>query len=109
MMQVKEVETMKIRKLEDELTVCKVHSVSDIPLEKEFYFIGRTDEEISLVCRSEDTPKNTAAREDGWKGFRIEGELDFSLIGILSKLSGTSDTMTNWNPEHGNLQATLSD
>ena len=79
---------MKIRKLEDELTVCKVHSVSDISLEKEFYFIGRTDEEISLVCRSEDTPKNTAAREDGWKGFRIEGELDFSLIGILSKLSG---------------------
>ena len=79
---------MKIRTLEDELTVCKVHSVSDISLEKEFYFIGRTDEEISLVCRSEDTPKNTAAREDGWKGFRIEGELDFSLIGILSKLSG---------------------
>ena len=79
---------MKIRKLEDELTVCKVHSVSDISLEKELYFIGRTDEEISLVCRSEDTPKNTAAREDGWKGFRIEGELDFSLIGILSKLSG---------------------
>ena len=26
-------------------------------------------------------------REDGWRGFRIEGVLDFSLVGILSKLS----------------------
>jgi hypothetical protein len=27
------------------------------------------------------------AREDGWRGFRIEGVLDFSLIGILSLIS----------------------
>ena len=27
-------------------------------------------------------------RDDGWKGFRIQGPLDFSLIGILSKISG---------------------
>ena len=30
---------------------------------------------------------NTIEREDGWKAFRIEGILDFSLIGILSKIS----------------------
>ena len=29
----------------------------------------------------------TLEREDGWKGFRIQGVLDFSLIGILSKIS----------------------
>ena len=28
-----------------------------------------------------------SVRDDGWKGFRIEGVLDFSLIGILSKIS----------------------
>ncbi|MBQ9742035.1 MAG: ACT domain-containing protein, partial [Kiritimatiellae bacterium] len=27
-------------------------------------------------------------RDDGWKAFRIQGELDFSLIGILSRISG---------------------
>lgn len=27
-------------------------------------------------------------REDGWRGIRIQGVLDFSLVGILSKLSG---------------------
>ena len=26
-------------------------------------------------------------RDDGWKAFRIQGVLDFSLIGILSKIS----------------------
>ena len=51
-------------------------------------FIGKTDEELSLVCKTEDTPLNTTNRDDGWKGFRIQGILDFSLIGILSKLSG---------------------
>ncbi len=54
----------------------------------EFYFIGKTDEELSLVCKTEDAPANTVERDDGWKCFRIEGVLDFSMIGILSKLSG---------------------
>ena len=34
-----------------------------------------------------DTPQNIINREDGWRGFRIEAILDFSLIGILSKIS----------------------
>ena len=79
---------MELKRLEYDLTVCKVLSESDLDLTKDFYFIGKTDEEISLVCRTEDTPQNTVEREDGWKGFRIQGVLDFSLIGILSKISG---------------------
>ena len=79
---------MQLKKLEYDLSVCKVVAETDIDLSKEFYFIGKTDEEISLVCRTEDTPANTVERDDGWKGFRIEGVLDFSLIGILSKISG---------------------
>ena len=79
---------MELKRLEYDLTVCKVLSESDLDLAKDFYFIGKTDEEISLVCRTEDTPQNTVEREDGWKGFRIQGVLDFSLIGILSKISG---------------------
>ena len=79
---------MELEKLSYDLTVCKVSEVSDIDIGKDFYFIGKTDEEISLVCRTEDTPADTTERDDGWKGFRIQGILDFSLIGILSKLSG---------------------
>ncbi|MBQ1469009.1 MAG: ACT domain-containing protein [Solobacterium sp.] len=79
---------MELRKLPHNLTVCKVLDISSLDLGKDFYFLGKTDEEISLVCRTEDTPIDTIEREDGWKGFRVQGILDFSLIGILSKLSG---------------------
>ena len=76
---------MKLKKIPYALTVCKVRQISDIDLDSDFYFIGK--KEVSLVCRTEAAPVQTVARNDGWKGFRIEGVLDFSLIGILSKLS----------------------
>lgn len=78
---------MRLKKLPHELTVCKISSSEYINLNADFYFIGKTEDEISLVCKTEDTPPNTTNRDDGWKGFRIEGMLDFSLIGILSKIS----------------------
>ena len=79
---------MEIKKIDHNFTICKVSDMSGIDLSSDFFFIGKTDEEISLVCRTEDTPPNTVERDDGWKGFRIQGILDFSLIGILSKISG---------------------
>lgn len=78
---------MKLKKLVFDITVCKLDDVSAVDLSREFFFLGKTDEEISLVCKTEDAPSNTIERDDGWRGFRIEGVLDFSLIGILSKIS----------------------
>ena len=79
---------MELKKIGYSLTVCKVADISEIDMTSEFYFIGKTDEELSLVCKTVDTPSKTIERDDGWWGFRIQGVLDFSLIGILSKLSG---------------------
>ncbi|MCR5141542.1 MAG: ACT domain-containing protein [Ruminococcus sp.] len=79
---------MELKKLDCKLSVCKVADISDIKLTADLYFIGKTDEELSLVCKTEDTPKNVTECSDGWRGFRIQGVLDFSLIGILSKLTG---------------------
>ena len=79
---------MELKKLPYDLTVCKVASLADVDQDSEFFFLGKTDEELSLVCRTEDVPVVTVERDDGWKGFRIEGVLEFSMIGILSKLSG---------------------
>ena len=78
---------MELKKLSYDLTVCKVKSYADIDFDKQFYFLGKTADEVSLVCPTEDTPTKTIEREDGWNGFRIEGVLDFSLIGILAKIS----------------------
>ena len=78
---------MELKRLPYELTVCKVKDLSDIRLDGGFFFVGKTDEELSLVCETKDCPNETIERDDGWKGFRIEGVLDFSLIGVLSKIS----------------------
>ena len=78
---------MKIEKLECSFSVCKVKDYSLVNLENEYCFTGKTDEENSLVCKSESVPDNVIEREDGWRAFRIQGILDFSLIGILSKIT----------------------
>ena len=78
---------MRLKKLPYNITVCKVEDESSINMDADFYFVGKTDEELSLVCKTEDVPAKTIERDDDWKGFRIEGVLDFSLIGILSKIS----------------------
>ena len=73
--------------LKQRFTVCKLNSAAELPLETEFCFVGKTDRELSLVCPEENVPQNTLAREDGWRCFRVEGTLDFSLVGILSSIS----------------------
>ena len=79
---------MNIKVLDCELSVCKINTAAEIPFQDEYVFVGKTDEELSLVCSTACVPKNCIAREDGWRGFRVEGKLDFSLIGILSKITG---------------------
>lgn len=78
---------MTIKAINEELTVCKVADYEGIDLSVPYVFTGSTDEEKSLVCPTRLVPDNTVERDDGWRGFRIEGILDFSLIGILAEIS----------------------
>lgn len=78
---------MEIKKINKNFSVCKVENIEKIDFNDEYCFIGKTDEEISVVCSTEKVPNETIEREDNWKAFRIQGILDFSLIGILSKIS----------------------
>ena len=78
---------MEIRKVHQEFSVCQVEDYSFVNLGSEYSFIGKTDEENSLVCITNEVPPNVIQREDGWKAFRIQGVLDFLLIGVLSKIA----------------------
>lgn len=40
-----------------------------------------------MVCYSQDLPANATQVDGAWSAFRIQGVLDFSLVGILSKIS----------------------
>lgn len=79
---------MEIKKINGEFSVCQVEDYSLVNLDSEYCFIGKTDEERSIVCLTDEVPANVTKQDDGWKGFRIQGVLDFSLIGILAGIIG---------------------
>lgn len=74
--------------LTETFSICKLKDYSKVDLSRPFVFTGSTDEERSLVCPTPLVPSDTLERSDGWRAFRIEGELDFSLVGILTGISG---------------------
>lgn len=78
---------MEIKKIDHNFSVCQVEDYSLVNLNSEYSFIGKMDEEKSLVCITDEVPANVIQRDDGWKAFRIQGVLDFSLIGILAKIA----------------------
>lgn len=78
---------MRLKRIEGEFSICKIEKLSDVRAGGKFFFLGKTDEELSLVCHTRDVPAHVVIRDDDWRCFRIQGVLDFSLIGILSKIS----------------------
>ena len=78
---------IKLQPLPPRFSACKVADYAHIDLTQPFCFAAATDEERSLVCPEALVPDNTTERDDGWRGFRVMGQLDFSLIGILARIS----------------------
>ena len=69
---------MEIKRFEYPMSVCKAVDYSGVNLEDAFVFLGGTDEERSLVCRTACVPDNTLARDDGWRMMRVQGVLDLT-------------------------------
>ena len=78
---------MELKRIHQDFSVCQVEDYSLVNFESQYCFIGKTDEEKSLVCATGEAPANAVRCDDGWKAFRIQGILDFSLVGILSKIA----------------------
>ena len=80
-------DTMTLEIIDTPLSVCKVKDYSKADLCEPFTFIGCTDHENSLVCPTNKVPENTLNREDGWRAFRVAVSMEFSLVGILYRIS----------------------
>ncbi len=78
---------MKLTILTESFSICKLENYEQVDINRPFVFTGSTDEEKSLVCPTPLVPAETLERSDGWRAFRIEGVLDFSLVGILARIS----------------------
>ena len=80
---------MKLRVLPGKYDICRLDMDESIPVwavQSDFFSVTRTGEELSVVCQKEKIPSGTRSEKD-WRVLKIEGPLDFSLIGILSAVS----------------------
>ena len=69
--------------------VCRLASDAGLPewaKEGNFRSISWTSDELSIVCEEMLVPWEVRA-ERGWRGFKIEGPLDFALVGVLLQLA----------------------
>lgn len=80
--------SLQLQILDESFAVCSLDKKSMPMLDADFIFYAKTDEELSLVCPEKLIPSSAIKYEKGWRAIRITGILDFSIIGILSKISG---------------------
>lgn len=87
--------TMKL--LKEKYSVCRLDKNAALPtwvMNGEFFSITKTEDELSIVCLQENLPHNIQYEliniqcEKDWRILKVEGPLDFSLVGILSSISG---------------------
>jgi uncharacterized protein len=71
--------------LHDEFTIMQIDTDQPIPasvFDCDFYSITKTKDEVSIIVnRHIDIPY--AKISDGWKGLKVEGILDFALVGVI--------------------------
>ena len=79
---------MEIKVIAQEFSVCKIADIGAVDYSDTFLFLSKTDEELSLVCSTSLVPDQTVCREDGWRALRVQGVLDFSMVGILAEIAG---------------------
>ena len=83
--------TLALKILPDRMAVCRLDPSAAVPDwidPSGFYSITRTGDELSLVLP--DTIEIESDKSDsGWACFKVEGPLDFGLVGILAGISST--------------------
>lgn len=78
---------MKLHFFDQEFSVCRLPDDGGLDLSTDFFFLSKTPDEVSLVCPSDSLPTETLEVEHGWSMFRVEGKMDFALVGILAKIT----------------------
>ena len=71
--------------LHDEFSIIQIKIDQPVPpavFDCSFYSLTKTNDEISIIV-NKDIEIPFARISSGWRGFKIEGILDFSLVGII--------------------------
>ena len=81
--------TIQLALLPEKFAVCRLApqtSLEGLLPSCGFFALTRTDDEVSLVVDEAAVQPEWQA-ETGWRGLKVLGPLDFSLVGILSSLA----------------------
>ena len=76
--------------LAETFTLYRLNPGAEIPpsaVSSSFFAITRTDEELSLML-PEAVEIESDRSNTGWACFKVEGPLEFSLVGILAGIAG---------------------
>ena len=80
---------LSLKILPDRMAVCRFDPAVAVPdwiAEVGFYSLTRTEEELTLVCPETRLAPGISS-EAGWRCFQVQGQLDFSEIGIILSLT----------------------
>jgi hypothetical protein len=69
--------------------ICRLAAAEPVPVwgvQGEFFSVTRTAEELSIICAEAQIP-TTVLCESGWRLFKIDAVMDFSLVGIVAGIS----------------------
>ncbi len=82
---------MKLTVLKDRYAICKLDHQNTIPdwvhASHGFSSMTYTPDELSIVCNEKHVPAEII-QEKGWRILKVIGPLDFSLVGIISRITG---------------------
>lgn len=82
-------QALTLRLLPEVLAVCRLPADAEVPAwfaGGGFHSLTRTDEELSVIAPEQRVPEGVKS-ERGFRLFRVEGQLDFSAVGILASLT----------------------
>ena len=80
--------TLNLEVLPGNYVICRFEPGTSVPewARGELVSVTRTPDELSIVCRDEEVPADVQC-EPGWQCLRIAGTLDFSLVGVIARIT----------------------
>ena len=78
---------MILQTVDKDFTIYKVKELSSDLINNDFVFIGKTDNELSVISESDLVPEDALIIERGWKCFRIAEDAAFENYGMIAFLA----------------------
>jgi hypothetical protein len=80
---------LKLSPLPDIFGICRLDASGAIPAwatTASFFAVTRTADELSIISPQANVPDDVQCSR-GWRALKVEGPLDFSVVGVVASLS----------------------